>query len=256
MTTPHTAADDLGTREKLRRSLAALKDVQKTPRGVSVYSRYVNRPLGRRLAAVAYVLDLTPNSVTLLSGLCSFGAVSMIVALPPTVPVGVAISMALLLGFALDSADGQLARLRGTVGPAGEWLDHVLDCAVKLALHGGVLVAWYRWDYSTELLLVAFLFQFVAVLFFFSLMLAGVLLAQLVKAQDAAPAPASRTPLGPIGEVLRLFVDYGILGLSFLLWGWTDVFTVSYVILFVAYVGFFCAFARHWMRELKQAEAH
>ena len=39
----------------------------------------------------------------------------------------------LVVGYALDAADGQLARLRGGGSVAGEWLDHVVD-AVKIAI--------------------------------------------------------------------------------------------------------------------------
>ena len=46
----------------------------------------------------------------------------------------------LVLGYALDAADGQLARLRGGGSPAGEWLDHMVDAAKISSLHLAVLI--------------------------------------------------------------------------------------------------------------------
>ena len=55
-------------------------------------------------------------------------------------------SLLLATGYALDSADGQLARLKGGGRPAGEWLDHTVDMAKTVMLHGAVLIAWLRFD--------------------------------------------------------------------------------------------------------------
>ena len=49
-----------------------------------------------------------------------------------------------MLGYALDSADGQLARLRGGGSLTGEWLDHVIDSFKISTLHLAVLVMAYR----------------------------------------------------------------------------------------------------------------
>ncbi|RBL82322.1 CDP-alcohol phosphatidyltransferase, partial [Streptomyces cavourensis] len=52
--------------------LRELRGAQKSAKGVSLYSRYVNRPAGRVLAAGAYRAGLTPNQVTLISGLFTY----------------------------------------------------------------------------------------------------------------------------------------------------------------------------------------
>ena len=57
---------------------------------------------------------------------------------------GVVVSLLLILGYALDSADGQLARLLGGGTPEGEWLDHVIDSAKLATIHLAVLVSLYR----------------------------------------------------------------------------------------------------------------
>ncbi|MFP3386663.1 CDP-alcohol phosphatidyltransferase family protein, partial [Tritonibacter sp. SIMBA_163] len=73
------------------------------------------------------------------------------------------------VGYAFDSADGQLARLRGGGTPAGEWLDHVVDSIKTTALHLAVLIGWYRHYDVTDvrLLLIPIGFTLVASVFFF-----------------------------------------------------------------------------------------
>ncbi|MFE3287575.1 CDP-alcohol phosphatidyltransferase, partial [Streptomyces sp. NPDC059233] len=47
-------------------ALRELRGAQKSAKGVSLYSRFVNRPAGRYLAAASYAVGLTPNQVTLV----------------------------------------------------------------------------------------------------------------------------------------------------------------------------------------------
>lgn len=225
-----------------RRSLDDLRTAQKPPRGVSVYSIHVNRPAGRLLAAAADVLGLRPNQVTALSGTFSLAAVALLALARPSAAVGLLVGGALVLGFALDSADGQLARLHRSGSRSGEWFDHVLDCAVKLLLHAGVLIAWYRFTDAEGLLLLPLAFQVVAMLLFFG----GILVEQL--RPPGQPRPAA--PSGHLRSVLLLPVDNGVLCCAFLLWGAQGLFEVVYALLFVAHVLYLGAFLRAWYREL------
>ena len=61
----------------------------------------------------AYLRGLTPDQVTGISACLTFVGHRVPGAAPPALWVGVVVSLALVLGYALDSADGQLARLRG-----------------------------------------------------------------------------------------------------------------------------------------------
>ena len=90
-----------------------LGGAQKSKAGVPAYLRYVNRRIGGWLAAFAHALGLTPNHVTALSAACSLVGIVLLTLVDPTPPVAVAITFWLLLGFAFDSADGQLSRVRG-----------------------------------------------------------------------------------------------------------------------------------------------
>ncbi|MFG2206440.1 CDP-alcohol phosphatidyltransferase family protein [Streptomyces sp. NPDC048638] len=228
-----------------------LSAAQKSTKGVSLYSRYVNRPAGRLLAAAGYAIKLTPNQITLISAAFSLGGVVLIAALRPSFAAAVAICAALVVGFALDSADGQLARLTGAGSAAGEWLDHVVDCGKMLALHMAVLIAFYRhFGFSDPLyLLMPVVFQFAAVMVFFG----GILTEQLKRADRlkrggaAPPAPASGSTLR---AVALLPVDYGVFCAVFLLFGSRDVFVAVYGVLLAVHVLFLVAFLVKWYREL------
>ncbi|CAM5507609.1 CDP-alcohol phosphatidyltransferase [Streptomyces badius] len=99
--------------------LRELRGAQKSAKGVSLYSRYVNRPACRVLAAMAYRTGLTPNQVTLVSALFTYSALVAVALVEPSWTLAVLVYAALAIGFAFDSADGQLARLTGRAGPTG-----------------------------------------------------------------------------------------------------------------------------------------
>jgi phosphatidylglycerophosphate synthase len=239
-TAPGTHDGRLGLRE----SLAALRQAQKPARGVSAYSIYVNRPAGRWLASLAHQVHATPNQVSIASGVTSGTAIALLALVSPSAALGVLVAALLVLGFALDAADGQLARLRGISTPAGEWLDHVLDCAIKVALHSAVLIGWYRfWGIRGAWLLVPLAFQLVSLLLFFG----GVLVGKL-REQQASPAGGHQG--GGLRAWLLLPVDHGVLCLTFLAWGSYAAFRDIYTVLLVATAAFLAAFAVSWFREL------
>lgn len=224
-------------------ALRDLRAAQKTAKGVSLYSRYVNRPVGRVLAAAAYRAGLTPNQVTLISAGLSYGAVAAVALATPSWGLAAAVYGGLALGFALDSADGQLARLLGVSNPAGEWLDHVVDCAKITAVHAAVLIAFYRHFAlpGAGWLLVPLAFQLTAVLIFF-----GGLLTDKLKPKDTpgqAGPPALRA-------VALLPVDYGVFCTVFLLLGSERAFRYGYAALCAVHVLFLAAFLTKWFREL------
>ncbi|TLQ47199.1 CDP-alcohol phosphatidyltransferase family protein [Streptomyces marianii] len=228
-------------------ALTQLKSAQKSAKGVSLYSRFVNRPAGRYLAAGSHRLGLTPNQVTLISAAFSFAAVLAVAFARPTWAVGLLVWLGLAVGFAFDSADGQLARLRGGGSAAGEWLDHVVDCAKLTALHTAVLIAFYRYPghFGTSAdgwLLVPLGFQLAAVVTFF-----GGLLTEQLKPKAA---PGQTTAPSTVRAVALLPVDHGVFCLVFLLLGGGGVFRWAYTGLAAAAVLFLVAFLVKWFREL------
>ncbi|MFE3516317.1 CDP-alcohol phosphatidyltransferase family protein [Streptomyces sp. NPDC059166] len=231
--------------------LRELRGAQKSSKGVSLYSRYVNRPAGRLLAAGAFRIGLTPNQVTLVSAVFTFTAVAAVALGEPSWKLGALVYAGLVAGFAFDSADGQLARLTGRGGPDGEWLDHVVDCAKMILVHTAVLISFHRFGGvpGEGWLLLPLGFLFVAVLTF----CAGLLREQLGKA--AGPAPATGAAPSGIRAVALLPADYGVFCLVFLLLGSPGAFRTGYAVLAAVHAVFLVAFLGKWFRELRALRA-
>ncbi|WP_328477322.1 CDP-alcohol phosphatidyltransferase family protein [Streptomyces sp. NBC_00377] len=230
-------------------TLRQLSAAQKPAKGTSLYTRFVNRPAGRLLAALAFRVGATPNQLTVLGAAFTFPALVTVALLPPGPTTSLCIAASLAVGFALDAADGQLARSQRSGSPSGEWLDHVLDCAKIVTLHLVVLVSFYRFFAlpSRAFLLAPMLFQLAAVVIFF----AGILTEKLKRpAPGDARAGSAPAPAPALRSVLLLPVDYGLTCLSFLFLGSQDLFLALYCTLLVAHVLFMAAFLVKWYREL------
>ena len=126
-------------------TLRRLRQAQKSAKGAPPYSLYINRPLGRIFAAAAYQVGLTPNQVTWISAGFTFTGIGSDRPRPGDAAGRSADrSRCSSLGYALDAADGQLARLRGGGSMVGEWLDHMIDSAKIACSHLAVAVAFWR----------------------------------------------------------------------------------------------------------------
>jgi phosphatidylglycerophosphate synthase len=223
---------------------AALRSAQKSSKGVSLYTRFVNRKLGRLFAAGAASIGASPNQVTAVSGLLTAAAIALVATTRPTVLVGVGAALLLVLGFALDSADGQLARLQQVGSPAGEWLDHVVDAAKAVALHAAVLITVYRHDaLGGAWLLVPLGYQLVAVVVF----CAGTLRELLGRGAGLQKSSSGQSGWS---SVLLLPADFGILALTFVTLGFALVFFALYTALFAANLVVGGLLLLKWMREL------
>ena len=86
-----------------------MRSAQKSSSGAPVYSRFVNRPLGRVFAALAYSWGLMPNQVTGVSAVFTFSGVVAIAVLPVAPWTGIVVALLLVIGYALDSADERSA---------------------------------------------------------------------------------------------------------------------------------------------------
>lgn len=218
-----------------------------------LYSRLINRPVGRWLAAVAYRLGGTPDQVTALSGLTTFTGIALVALVSPSTGLGLAVAALLVLGYALDSSDGQLARLRGGGTLTGEWLDHVLDCAKNAAVHLAVLVSFYRFSDAPRpaLLLLPAAFQLVVTVMFFGTVLTDQL--RRGAGTPARPAPDERP--SPLRSVLVAPADYGLLCLAFATFGHRAVFVPVYAVLLVGSAGYLAAGLVRWRRQLAALDA-
>ncbi|MEV7799088.1 CDP-alcohol phosphatidyltransferase family protein [Microbacterium foliorum] len=232
-----------------REAFATLKSAQKGhARGAPAYSVYVNRRIGRVFAAFAYIRGWTPNQVTAISAVHTFVGIALIIALPPSWWSGLLIAALLLCGYAWDSADGQVARLRGGGSAAGEWLDHFVDAAKLSVLHLAVLVGlWMHTPLrDTAWLLVPLAFSAISTVTFF-----GMLLNDLLKASRSAASTHSRGGGTLLRSTMLLPTDFGVVCLVFVLWGWTTGFIVVYALLAAAALAFLALASVRWFREMK-----
>jgi phosphatidylglycerophosphate synthase len=205
-----------------------LQHAQKPGHGVPAYTRWVNRRAARFLAAAFALWGLTPSTVSVISILVSIAGLTAFLGLH-SVPLaaGFVAAILLALGYALDSADGQLARLQGSSSLRGEWLDHTLD-AVRLPLiHLSVAAGCLIVD-RTALAVVAAGFSVIASASFLSQNLGGLL-------RDKSTA--SRVHVRRFQSWLLLPTDSGVLCWMFVLWPVSALFTTAYAALFVLNLG-------------------
>ena len=245
-----SATDTPGFREALTR----LRHAQKSARGAPPYSVFVNRPIGRVLAAAAFRAGLSPNQVTALSAVVTLGGVVLLAAARPTWPVGVAVCVLLVLGYALDAADGQLARLRGGGSMTGEWLDHTVDSVKVVVVHLAVLLAWYlHLDLAPAWLVVPLAFATASSVHFFGMILVD-LLARTTRAELGLPAPTKVAP-GASTALLKLPTDYGVFCLATVLLGAHTLFVGVYTVLAAATVGYTLLVVGKWYRDVRALDA-
>jgi phosphatidylglycerophosphate synthase len=232
-----------------REVFAMLKSAQKTAApGSPAYSVYVNRRLGRHLAAWAFRAGLTPGRVTLMSAILSFSGIFVLAIATPSWIAGIAVWLLLALGYVFDSADGQVARLRGGGSLAGEWLDHVVDSAKIISLHAAVLwTVLTHFGLPVPWILLPLGFAVVSVVSFFAMILND----QLKHAAEGKGVVVTRTKASRKRSVILLSTDYGILCLSFVLLGAPTVFFVVYGLLFLANAVFLVFALVKWFGDMR-----
>ena len=223
-------------------------------RSSPAYSRFVNRRLGRYIAAWAYRSGISANGVTAISAAITFASIALLLIFPPSLWLGAAVGGGLLIGYAFDSADGQVSRLTGSSSPAGEWLDHMVDSTKASALPIALAVGFYRFDVvAVEWLLVPLAFAIVSAVLFFCMILTEQLRRQHGVQSLAPTEPGSASW---VRAVLVAPMDYGVLCLSFLLLGWVPAFVVVYTLIVVASTAFLLLAAVKWFRELEAMPAN
>lgn len=232
---------------------AAWRELSQAQKGASksapVYSRYVNRRMGRVFASLAAPLGMSPNQVTAVSAVVTFTGITLLVALPPTLGTGIAVACLLALGYALDSSDGQVARLQGSGSMAGEWLDHCIDAIKTSALPLAMLVSLWRFDTTPAWFLAVPLIAAVVCAVTFFLMI----LTEQFRLRMGRRGISTND--GQSGSSLRgwlvLPMDYGVMCWVFILWGAPEVFMVVYTLIILGSTGFLLIAMVKWYRELR-----
>ncbi len=235
-----------------RADLAALRAAQKPATGTAAYSRHVNRPAGRRVAAAVHQVGMTPNMATVASAALSAAGLAVLALAEPTWYVGVAVAVLLAAGYVMDSVDGQLARLSGRGTVSGEWLDHTVDTVKTSVLHLAVLVSFYRYPPAEGdwVLVLPLAFQVVAMVEFFG---------QMSMPALRARSPGRRVERAPGAEHpwrrwLLLPDDYGAQCWAFVLLGWGTGFLALYTALLLAEAVLVAGALTRWWRELRRID--
>lgn len=232
---------------------STLRQAQKSNRNAPAYSRWVNRPVGRVFAATGYRLGLSPNMISLISALFTFTGIVLLALATPSLLIGVTVAALLVIGYALDSADGQVARLQGGGSLAGEWLDHVIDAFKTSSFHLAVAIMWVRnldgWDLWTAMVPLVFALQ--ASAWFFTIILTDLLLRNAgAKQQVLAHSEGAQSTLT---SIVALLLDYGFLSWTMVLLGWFDVWRWVYIVLAFTNVLLLLAQLPRWYRRVSTA---
>jgi phosphatidylglycerophosphate synthase len=114
-------------------------DFLATNRGGGLYSEALSQRLGAAFAYGAYRLGLAPTVLTLANLVLGLATSTVVMALAAagTVSAGLPGLVALVgwqVAYALDCADGQLARVTGRTSAAGARLDVLCDVAIQIGL--------------------------------------------------------------------------------------------------------------------------
>lgn len=104
--------------------------------------RYFNRYLSRPITVLLARTPVTPNQVTIVSGLIGLAAGAVIAR--GGYGDGIAGALLLQLSVVFDDVDGELARLKRMFSDWGEMLDNTVDTVTHLAVFGGIAVAVSR----------------------------------------------------------------------------------------------------------------
>ena len=203
---------------------------------------------GRVFAAASHSIGLTPNQVSLISAGFTFTGIALLALVPPSLVLGAVVWLLLAVGYAWDSADGQVARLRGGGSLAGEWLDHILDAAKLVSLHIAVAIGWYRFFDLPDVawVLVPLGFAIVSTVTFF-----GMILNDLLRGKRGVPQAAESGGSSPLRSLVGLPMDYGVWCLAFIFWGVTGWFMTVYTLLALAALVHLSAAVVVWFRKMK-----
>lgn len=123
-------------------SQPTLADFYQTNRGGGLFSESVSQWIGAALASGAHRLGLRPTALSIIN--LVLGLITSVTVVTLAEPVAAGRVPAWLVGlvalggwqaaYALDCADGQLARVTGQGSPAGARVDVLCDVAAQVAL--------------------------------------------------------------------------------------------------------------------------
>jgi phosphatidylglycerophosphate synthase len=191
--------------ESARPARPTAADFYRTNRGGGLYSEAISQRIGAGIAVTANRLGLSPTALTLTNLAIGITAAVATVALAsrvadgavPAWPVGLVALVGWQLAYAMDCADGQLARVTGQGSPAGARVDVLCDVAAQVGLASALSATALAQRPGTPVWLFT--------------MFAGSMLVNLVTsvlqsgASAASMVPSTSLPV----RVVKLVRDYG-----------------------------------------------
>jgi phosphatidylglycerophosphate synthase len=140
-----------------------LSDFYRVNRGGGLFSESVSQWLGAGFAVVGHRLGLRPTALTITNLVIGLSASVAVIALAEPVAagrvpawiVGVLALIGWQVAYALDCADGQLARVTGQGSAAGARVDVLCDVAAQIALVAALAATTMAQAPSTPTWLVA-----------------------------------------------------------------------------------------------------
>ncbi|MER7461057.1 CDP-alcohol phosphatidyltransferase family protein [Micromonospora sp. NPDC126480] len=138
-------------------------DFHRTNRGGGLFSESVSQWIGAAFAVVAHRLGLRPTALTITNLVLGLSTSVAVVALAEPVAegrvpawlVGLVALVGWQVAYALDCADGQLARVTGQGSAAGARVDVLCDVAAQIALVAALTATTVAQSPSTPTWLIA-----------------------------------------------------------------------------------------------------
>ena len=108
--------------------------------GNPTWTHYVTRNLALPIVYVCVKLHITPNMITTISLLLGIAAIVVIGINSKNIFNIIAFGVLLQLSYAMDSADGTLARVTGCSCRFGAWYDLVIDRFLHVIIVGSIMI--------------------------------------------------------------------------------------------------------------------
>ncbi len=234
----------------IKNNYNSLSRSQKKGAGTPAYTRFINRFLGRLIASFLAEFNISPNTISVVSGLITISSFILFLIIP-TITFWHSLILVLLLyfGYALDSADGQLARLLKKQSKHGDWLDHTFD-AVKIPLSQGV-AAFYIVTNLTFLSTKHIIFYLMIISLACANYMSGILKSKLLVSNNKSFYNDKSKSSNIFRSFITLPLDYGIFISMFLFTYNTKLFFVIYSLWGIVFILYSLLLLLKSWRELK-----
>lgn len=182
-----------------------IADFYRTNRGGGLFSEAISQRIGAAIAVAADRLRLSPTTLTLANLAVGITVAITVVTFAervaagavPSWPIGLLALIGWQLAYAMDCADGQLARVTGQGSPAGARVDVLCDVATQIGLATALAATTMAQRPETPIWLIT--------------LFAGSLLVNLMTSVlQSGPSAASMVPSTSLPvRVVKLVRDYG-----------------------------------------------